>query len=89
MSIQHAAQLASQALLLALILSAPLLIVSLVVGFVVAFLQAATQIQEYTLSFVPKLIIVTLTLLALSGWMSAKLTEYIATLWDSIPTLGR
>lgn len=69
-------QLAYQALLLILILSAPPIIVSMFFGVIVAIFQAATQIQEQTLSFTIKLVAVTLTLMILGGWLGAQIMEF-------------
>ena len=71
-------QLAYQALLLILILSAPPIIISMFFGVIVAIFQAATQIQEQTLSFTIKLVAVTLTLMILGGWLGAQIMEFSA-----------
>ncbi|MEN9416849.1 MAG: flagellar biosynthetic protein FliQ [Pseudomonadota bacterium] len=74
-----------QALYLMLMVSAPLLLVVLVVGLVVSIFQAATQINEQTLSFVPK-IIAAVAVLALAGpWMMTSLVEYLRRMLLSIP----
>jgi type III secretion HrpO family protein len=69
-------QLAYQGLLLILILSAPPILISLFFGLVVAIFQAATQIQEQTLSFTIKLVAVTLTLMFLGGWLGAQIMTF-------------
>lgn len=61
--------LARETISLVLLLAGPLLLVSLAVGLAVSIFQAATQIQEQTLTFVPKLVAILLTLLFLGGWM--------------------
>jgi flagellar biosynthesis protein FliQ len=68
-----------------LLLAAPLLLVILVVGFIVSVLQAATQINEQTLSFVPKLIAVAVTLVIAGPWMVATMVNYIQRLFAQIP----
>lgn len=74
-----------QALYLMLMVSAPLLLVVLVVGLVVSIFQAATQINEQTLSFVPK-ILAAVAVLALAGpWMMTSLVEYLRRMLLSIP----
>jgi flagellar biosynthetic protein FliQ len=74
-----------QALYLMLMVSAPLLLVVLVVGLVVSIFQAATQINEQTLSFVPK-ILAAVGVLALAGpWMMTSLVEYLRRMLLSIP----
>ena len=74
-----------QALELMLIVSAPLLLVALAVGLVVSLLQAVTQINEATLSFLPKLIAVSLTLLVAGPWMISTLVEYLQRVLTGIP----
>ena len=71
-----------QAISLALKLSAPMLIVSIVVGLIVAVFQAATQIHEQTLTFVPKLLAIGLLLLMTGSWMISLLTEFFGQLFD-------
>lgn len=72
----HVVQLAYQGLLLILILSAPPILVSMFFGIIVAIFQAATQIQEQTLSFTIKLVAVTLTLMLLGGWLGAQIMTF-------------
>lgn len=66
-----------QAMELMLVVSAPLLLVALVVGLVVSLLQAVTQVNEATLSFLPKLIAVGVTLIVAGPWMLSLLTDYL------------
>lgn len=68
-------------------LSAPLLITALVVGFLISVFQAATQIQEATLSFVPKLVAMGLALLFAGNWMLDQLITFTTALFDQIPDL--
>ncbi len=65
----------------------PMLIVSLVVGFAVSLFQAVTQIQEFTLTFVPKFVGMGVVLLLGGPWMLHELTTYTERLFDVIPTL--
>ena len=69
-------ELAGQALLLTLLLSAPPLLASLMVGFLISLWQAMTQVQEQTLTFVPKIFITLLTLVVTAGWMLQKLLDF-------------
>jgi len=78
-----------QALFLVLAVSAPVLLAALVVGLIVSVLQAATQIQEQTLSFVPKVVAVALALAMSASWMGGQLTRFATALWASIPLVGR
>jgi flagellar biosynthetic protein FliQ len=68
-----------------LVLAAPLLIVVLVIGFAISVLQAATQINEQTLSFVPKLIAVAITIVIAGPWMISRMVTYIQQLFAQIP----
>ncbi len=79
--------LGQQALQLALLLAAPLLLVSLAVGLLVGIFQAATQINESTLSFIPKLIAMAATLAFAGSWMLQQLTEFTRRLIENIPSL--
>lgn len=76
-----------EGLILALLISGPPLIVSLVVGFVVGVLQSATQIHDHTLAFVPKLLAVTLTLLALGPVLGAQLVRFTQALLLAFPAI--
>jgi type III secretion protein S len=76
-------QLSYQALLLILLLSGPPIIISMIVGLFVAIFQAATQIQEQTLSFTVKLIAVILTLIGLGGWLSAQIMQFTNTIFQN------
>jgi len=69
-------QLAYQGLLLIMILSAPPILISLFFGLLVAIFQAATQIQEQTLSFTIKLVAVVLTLMLMGGWLGGQILNF-------------
>lgn len=69
-------QLSYQALILILLLSGPPIIISTVLGLFVAIFQAATQIQEQTLSFMVKLVSVILTLLVMGGWLGGQIMQF-------------
>jgi flagellar biosynthetic protein FliQ len=73
---QEAVEVARVALIEALIIALPILGVGLVVGLLVSLFQAVTQIQEQTLSFVPKMIVTALAAIALLGWIAARLIEF-------------
>ena len=75
------------ALVVIALLSAPLLLSALAVGLLVGMVQAATQIQEMTLTFIPKLIVLALALLIAGSWMLGVLTDFTITLIQSIPEL--
>jgi flagellar biosynthetic protein FliQ len=80
--------LGQQALQLALLLAAPLLLVSLAVGLLVGVFQAATQINEMTLSFIPKLLAMAATLMLAGPWMLQLLVEFTHRLIESIPAVA-
>ena len=78
-----------QALTVMLLLAAPLLITSLVVGLIVSVLQAATQINEMTLTFIPKLVSTLVALVVAGPWMVTFFVDYLRRLFESIPgTIG-
>jgi flagellar biosynthesis protein FliQ len=79
--------LARNAIMVAMLISAPLLLVALLVGLVVSIIQTMTQVQEQTLSFVPKLLAVGATMLVALPWMLQLLVEYTANLFRSMPGL--
>ena len=79
----------NQALVLVLILSMPPIIVATVVGVLVSLIQALTQVQEQTLGFAVKLIVVTLVLLLTAGWTGAELYKFTLQIFDTFPTLRR
>jgi len=69
------------------LLSAPLLLSALAVGLLVGMVQAATQIQEMTLTFIPKLIVLALALMISGSWMLSVLTDFSITLIQNIPEI--
>ena len=75
------------ALILAAKLAAPVLVTALVVGFLVSLVQSVTQIQEVTLSFVPKAIAVAIALVVSGHWMISQLVSFTNDLFERIPTL--
>jgi flagellar biosynthetic protein FliQ len=86
MSPQGVITMAQQALYVALLLAAPLLLASLVVGLVVSVLQAATQINEMTLSFIPKMLAMIAMLVIAGPWMITFFVDYLRRLYESIPS---
>lgn len=80
--------LAHEAMVVALMLAAPLLLVSLTVGLVVSLFQAATQINESTLSFIPKLAAIAVTLVIAGPWMLTTMIDYMHRMFASIPSLA-
>ncbi len=81
--------LMAEAIKITLLVSAPMLILGLLVGLTISVFSAVTQIQEMTLTFVPKIVVVLLALLVALPWIIEKLTTYTINLFNSIPTLIR
>ena len=76
-----------EAMKLSLLLAAPLLLMALITGLIISLFQAATQINEMTLSFIPKLLAVFATLVIAGPWMLNLTLDYIRNLFSSIPQL--
>jgi flagellar biosynthetic protein FliQ len=85
LGVDAAMVLTSDMLWTAVVLAAPVIGISALVGLLVSVLQAVTQIQESSLSFVPKLLAAVATLLVLGGWMLSTLTRYATEVIASIP----
>jgi flagellar biosynthetic protein FliQ len=79
--------LAHSALWVTVMIAAPLLLVALLAGLIIGMLQAATQIHEQTLSFIPKLLLLVVALFAAGPWMLRVLTDFTRDLYTSIPTI--
>lgn len=79
--------LSHHAMMVALMLAAPLLLAALVIGLLVSLFQAATQINEMTLSFIPKILGVVVVLVVGGPWLLAVITDYTTTLFQSLPSL--
>ena len=84
----EAIDIVRDAFMLMLVISAPILVVGLVVGLVVSVLQAVTQIQEQTLVFVPKILAMVATTVALFSWIAMKLMEFSAEMFMWSPVTG-
>ncbi|MGE8383485.1 MAG: flagellar biosynthesis protein FliQ [Pseudomonas putida] len=87
MTPEVAVDLFRDALWLTALMVAVLVVPSLLVGLVVAMFQAATQINEQTLSFLPRLLVMLITLIVAGPWLVQKFMEYITTLYTNIPQL--
>ena len=72
-----------------LLISLPAVGVGLIVGFIISLFQAVTQIQEQTLTFVPKVVSVLLVVAFTSPWIISMLVDFTSTLWSSIPNMAR
>ena len=81
--------LAQNALTITLILAAPVLFASLIIGVLISIFQAATQINEVTLTFIPKLIGIGLVVAFLGSWMMQQLLAFTVNLFNSLPNIPR
>lgn len=75
------------AMKLALFMAGPILLVTLLVGLIISIFQAATQVNEMTLSFIPKLLAVGITVVLLGPWLINNMVDYIQNLFSQIPGL--
>ncbi len=82
MSLDGATELVRQTLVLALIVSAPMLVIGVVVGVLISLVQAITQIQEQSLSFVPKIVAMVAAAVVLMPWISHRVMEYATTMFS-------
>jgi len=87
MNAESVMTLSYQAMKLALMISTPLLVTVLIVGLLVSVFQAATQINEMTLSFIPKLLALCGVLVLLGPWLVGLMTDFLAEMLRAIPTL--
>ena len=71
-----------------MVIAGPVLLATLIVGVIISILQVATQIQEMTLSYVPKMLVAVFVLIALGPWMLTRLTDFARSLYLLIPTLA-
>jgi flagellar biosynthetic protein FliQ len=89
MTEQYAIDVARNAFVVALQIGGPLLASSLIIGMLVSVFQAVTQINEQTLSFVPKILVVAGALAVLGPWMATTLVSYMVGTFNSLPQLAR
>ena len=82
-----ATEIARQALLVAIYVSGPILLTMLVVGLVIGILQAATSINEMTISFVPKIIAAALAIAVVGAWQLTTLVDFMKSIFTRIPSL--
>ncbi|MEZ6046908.1 MAG: flagellar biosynthesis protein FliQ [Planctomycetaceae bacterium] len=85
MNVDHSIELARQAILLTILISTPVMLVAVVVGLIISILQAVTQLQDQTISFVPKVIAMFLTTIYILPWAVQQAMEYSVTLFTEIP----
>jgi flagellar biosynthetic protein FliQ len=87
MTPENVMDLAHKTLLVTSLIAAPLLLIALITGLVIGMLQAATQINESTLSFIPKLLMLVLTLFVAGPWILRVLIDFTRELYGGIPTV--
>ena len=87
MSQDTVVNLATQAMTLAMEVAGPILLVGLVIGLTVSLFQSVTQIQEQSLSYIPKIVALAARIVILGPWMLGQLVSYVQNLYTSIPTL--
>lgn len=80
-------EVARQALMVLIMLSAPILLTALAIGLFIGMIQAATQIQEMTLSFIPKLLGMFVALIIAGGWMLDMVVNFTLRLYESVPSM--
>ena len=88
MTPEFVVDIARQAIETALMVAAPMLLVALVVGLVISIFQAATQINEQTMTFIPKIVGVFVTLLIFAPWMLQKVIVLLHMIFSQIPNVG-
>ncbi len=89
MTIDYVSYVGSWALMITLLVSAPMLGFGLLVGVVISILQAVTQIQEMTLTFVPKIVAIMIAIVVFGRWMLATLMEFTSWVFMNIPAIVR
>lgn len=78
-----------EAIRVVMLISAPILLLGLLVGLIVSIIQATTQIQEQTLSFIPKLVAIALALLIFGPWMMSMMYDFTINIFENIPNYIR
>ncbi len=86
MSVDQATELTRSAIVLVMMIGAPVMLMAILVGLLISVLQAVTQLQDQTLSFVPKIIAMALAGLALLPWMIHRVVEYATEIFTNIPS---
>ena len=85
MTVESVVDIISKALYLIIKVSLPVLLISLCVGLIISIFQTVTSIQEQTLTFVPKIVAVFLSLILLGDWMLTSMVEFMVELWNNSP----
>ncbi|MCW5934546.1 MAG: flagellar biosynthesis protein FliQ [Fimbriimonadia bacterium] len=85
MSQAEALELGRQAMMVALQVSAPILICGMIAGLLVSVFQAVTQIQEMTLSYIPKMVVVAIVLMVAGSWMMTQMVDFMTRVFENLP----
>ncbi len=88
MTPEYVVEIGRRAVEMVLMLSAPMLLFALLVGLLISIFQAATQINEQTMTFVPKIVAVLVSLLLFAPWMIQKMVAFTAGIFEAVATLG-
>lgn len=88
MGADRALSVLNSMLWVSLVIAGPVLVATLVVGLIISIFQVTTQIQEATLSYVPKILVVAFLLIAIGPWMVSRLTQFATALYQQIPALA-
>ena len=83
MTMDDVGTITGEAIYLVILTAAPVLLISLVVGLVVSIFQTVTSIQEQTLTFIPKILSIFITLLVLGAWMMTNMSDFMVRLWSN------
>jgi flagellar biosynthetic protein FliQ len=89
MTVDTIVQLGQRAMIVTLMASAPMLLSGMLVGLMISVFQSVTQIQEITLTFVPKIVVVLVAFIVFMPWMSDVVLSYVRELWTSFPALTK
>ncbi|MCG6154520.1 flagellar biosynthesis protein FliQ [Rubinisphaera margarita] len=85
MTVDSAVEITRQAIVLSLLVGTPIMGIAMIVGLIISLFQAVTQLQDQTLSFVPKILAMVGTVIVLMPWIFGMIVEYTIELWHSIP----
>ena len=89
MSPEFVVNIGRQAIETTLFVAGPMLLAALLIGLIISIFQAATQINEQTMTFIPKIVGVFVTLLVFAPWMLQKLSAFLRVIFDTLPTIGQ
>ncbi|MCA9115995.1 MAG: flagellar biosynthesis protein FliQ [Planctomycetaceae bacterium] len=85
MNVDHVLELGRSAVMMTVLVGAPVMVMAVLTGLIISVFQAVTQLQDQTLTFVPKIIVMLLTLLYALPWLLAQMVEYSTEIFEGIP----